>query len=258
MLGHRAEGNAFGLAEALIGLVGGFFLSIVALSVYDSATGLHGGQTTYGQDIVSLFALWVGFVGAAVVASRVRLPAVPGAEARPRGSGSVVSDFGLRIRPLVDVPLGIVVGVGSQYLLVPLLELPLRPFVPNLSERLGHPAHQLLGPASSGGGAAFAVVAVLVCVGSPVVEELFFRGLVLRALLGRLGHLGPKLAPVAAIVTTGILFGLVHFEALQFLGLAGFGIVLGILAWRSGRLGPSIVAHMAFNATTVIAFAVAH
>ena len=55
---------------------------------------------------------------------------------------------------------------------------------------------------------------------------------------------------------TALVFALVHFEALQFLGLAGFGVVLGLLAWRTGRLGPSIVAHMAFNTATIIAIVV--
>jgi len=50
----------------------------------------------------------------------------------------------------------------------------------------------------------------------------------------------------------------VHFEALQFLGLAGFGVVLGAIAWWTGRLGPSVVAHAAFNATTVVAYVRAH
>jgi membrane protease YdiL (CAAX protease family) len=31
--------------------------------------------------------------------------------------------------------------------------------------------------------------------------------------------------------------------------------VVGLLAWRTGRLGPGIVAHMTFNGITVIAIA---
>jgi membrane protease YdiL (CAAX protease family) len=90
-----------------------------------------------------------------------------------------------------------------------------------------------------------------------VVEELFFRGLLFRALTGSFKQLGPRLAPAASIAITALVFALVHFEALQFLGLAGFGAVLGILAWRTGRLGPSIVAHMTFNTVTIIAIVAA-
>ncbi|MDA8038018.1 MAG: CPBP family intramembrane metalloprotease, partial [Actinomycetota bacterium] len=120
---------------------------------------------------------------------------------------------------------------------------------------LGHPTTQLLGSTS---GAGLVVLSILVCAGSPLVEELFFRGLVLRALLGRLEHLGQRLAPALSIVLSGLVFALAHFEALQLIGLAGFGIVLGYLAFRTGRLGSSIVAHVAFNSTTVIWYVVHH
>src|ERR1017187_10457493 len=119
---------------------------------------------------------------------------------------------------------------------------------------LGHPAQSLTGDAF---GTGLVVLAVLVCVGSPVVEELFFRGLLLRSLLGTFEQIGPRLGPALSIVVTALVFALVHFEALQFLGLAGFGVVLGVLAWRTGRLGPSIVAHMTFNTVTIIAIVVA-
>ncbi len=82
-------------------------------------------------------------------------------------------------------------------------------------------------------------------VGAPIVEELFFRGLLLRSLLGRT-------PPPVAIVVSAVLFGLAHFEAVQFAGLAAFGVVLGVLAWRTGRLTPGIGAHAAFNAAAVI------
>lgn len=249
---NRAQPNGFGLPEALIGLAIGYGLALFAVSAYSSVSHSPSGRVTFGETIVSLAGLWVGFVGAAVVASRIRVPNLV------RGTGSVRKDYGLSVHPLRDVPLGLVVGVASQFLLVPLLELPLRPFVPNLSQRLGHPTRQLLGPAATGNSAKLVLIAVLVCVGSPIVEELFFRGLVLRALLGTLRDLGPRAAPLLSIVITGLVFGLVHFEALQFLGLAGFGMVLGLLAWRTGRLGPCIFAHLAFNATTVIAYVATH
>jgi uncharacterized protein len=253
----RAIGNPFGLWEAVFGLVVGFLLSIVAVSVYEAVAGAHSGQI--GTDIADFLGLWTGFVGAAVVASRTGgLRLTPAEQEAPRAShGSLAEDFGFRLRPWPDIPLGIVVGVASQYLLVPALELPLQPVVHNLNSKLGHPAQQLLQPVQPDT-AALVALALLVCVGSPVVEELFFRGLLLRGLLGRLAHLGPRLGPAVSIVITGIVFGLVHFEALQFLGLAGFGMVLGYLAYRTGRLGASIVAHIAFNTTTVVAFVLTH
>jgi membrane protease YdiL (CAAX protease family) len=173
------------------------------------------------------------------------------------GRRSLADAYGWRIRPWPDIPLGIVIGVASQYLLVPLLELPLQPFVHNLNSQLAHPAQQLLSPAQYNT-ASLVVLTILVCVGSPVVEELFFRGLLLRGLLGRFAGLGRRLGPALSIVVTGLVFGLVHFEKLQFLGLAGFGMLLAYVAYRTGRLGPTIMAHVAFNTTTIIAFVLQH
>lgn len=260
----RREGgpiNSFGLGEALAGLAGGFVLASLAVAVVDGlAHGRVGHAGKLAGDVASLAGLWLGFVGGAVVASRRHEGlARAGAPADPSSRRSLMvalrDDYGLAVRLWPDVPLGIAVGIACQYLLVPLLELPLLPFVPHLFERLSAPAQSLTGGQR---GVGLAVLGVLVCLGSPIVEELFFRGLLLRALGGRLAPVGPRLGPVMATVLTGVVFGLVHFEALQLTALAGFGIVLCALAWRSGRLGPGIVAHAAFNATTFIALAVAH
>jgi membrane protease YdiL (CAAX protease family) len=261
--GRVPVGNSFGLPEAMFGVVAGFVLAFVAVSVY-AALSLHPRHPSqYGEDVVSLIALWVGLVAAVVAATRIaardHLGARAGRTGRAgradvKGVGSVVRDYGLALRPWPDIPLGIVAGVASQYLLVPVVEAPLLPFVHHLYTRLGHPAQSLTGDAF---GTGLVVLAVLVCVGSPVVEELFFRGLLLRSLLGTFEQIGPRLGPALSIVVTALVFALVHFEALQFLGLAGFGVVLGVLAWRTGRLGPSIVAHMTFNTVTIIAIVVA-
>jgi hypothetical protein len=55
-----------------------------------------------------------------------------------------------------------------------------------------------------------------------------------------------------AIGLSAIVFALAHFEAVQFAGLALFGVLLAVLAWRTGRLAPSIGAHVAFNAAAVV------
>lgn len=264
-------GNDFGLGEALLGLLAGMVLVSLAASLVGAAHLPKGPGATLATDGAGLAGWWAGFLGGAVVASRRRdwtVRLAPPTAPRPTTTPSTASaatrdrrrpllralgeDYGLSLRLWPDVPLGIAVGVASQYLLVPLLELPLTPFVPHLFHRLGHPAETIVGQVH---GPLLVLLGLLICVGAPLFEELMFRGLLLRALAGRLAGLGPRLGPVVAVVLTGVVFGLVHFEALQLLALAGFGMVLCLLAWRTGRLGPGIVAHAAFNAVSLAVIA---
>jgi hypothetical protein len=244
----RTRGDAFAwLLIGAVGFVGGQLVALVVVALVAALLGqLH--QLSHltsmavppGWVVVSeLAGLWSGFVAAVVLASRLR------------GSGKVARDMGLAIRPW-DLAVGPVVGVACQLLLVPLLYLPLEPLVPHLQQRLSGPANHLTGGFP---GADLAVIGVLTVLVVPVVEELLFRGLVLRACLRVLGSWGRRLGPALAIVSTGVLFGLAHAEMLELLGLAVFGMVLAWLAYRTRRLGPGILAHGAFNLVAVVAVA---
>lgn len=232
------------LLLALGGFVAGQIVALAVASVVAAALG-HGAELARLQAravppawlvVSELVGLWVGFVGAVVAASRWR------------GTGRIGTDLGLSLRP-VDLVLGPVVGVACQFVLVPLLYLPLHPLIPNLDRRLQQPANRLTGGFP---GAELALIAFLTVIVVPVIEELLFRGVVLRALLRLCGPAGRVVGPVLAVVLTGILFGLAHAESLQLLGLAAFGMVLSWLAYRTGRLGPGMLAHGAFNLVAVV------
>jgi uncharacterized protein len=232
--------NPYGLGFALGGAAVGYVLGSVGVAAYDKADHVAQSAVTFGGNVVSLFGLWIGFIGAAILAVRSRR--------RPEGTSlfrSLRDELGLSIRPWPDIPLGVLIGVAAQLALVPLLELPLLPFVPHLFHRISQPARSLTNHVHGPG---LFLIGVLVCVGSPIVEETFFRGLLLRSLIGVFAPRSRRFAVGLAIVATGVLFGLAHFEALELLALSGFGIVLGVLATRTGRLGAGIVAHMSFNA----------
>ncbi len=96
------------------------------------------------------------------------------------------------------------------------------------------------------------VLVLVLCVVTPLAEEVFFRGLLFRSL----GRIVP--IPVA-VVLAGAVFGIVHYSGgssavvVNQLGLLGaFGAMLCILTWRTGRLGAAIVAHATFNLVTVL------
>jgi membrane protease YdiL (CAAX protease family) len=94
----------------------------------------------------------------------------------------------------------------------------------------------------------FAVLAVTV---APVLEELLFRGLVLRGLMLRLGFW-------PAALLSSAFFGLFHAQALDadsllvVVATAVFGLGLCLLARRTGRLGPGIGVHALRNAAAVL------
>ena len=181
---------------------------------------------------MSLIGLWVGLVGAVVAATRCKRASIlvrPGdtpETAAGAGPGSVVRDYGLSLRPWPDIPLGIVVGVASQYLLVPVVEAPLLPFVHHLYSRPRPPRPEPHRATPSGRGSSCSRCSSASA--APSSRSCSSAACSCARSWARFARLGPRLGPGLAIVVTGLVFALVHFEALQFLGLAGFGMVLGI------------------------------
>lgn len=93
-----------------------------------------------------------------------------------------------------------------------------------------------------------AIVAIAAVVAAPILEELFFR----RLLLGWIDAVAPTPGGGMAILASGILFGLAHWEhGLSWIPLAALGVVLGVLSRRRGSLVPAILLHALFNATSV-------
>jgi membrane protease YdiL (CAAX protease family) len=154
-----------------------------------------------------------------------------------------VRDFGVRLRAL-DVPVATAVGVAAQVIMVPLISWPVLELAGKTADDLSEPARELADKAT--GTAGPLIFLVMVGVLAPLAEEVFFRGLVLRAFERRIGT-------VAAVVASSAFFAATHGQPLQFPALFVAGLVFAALVVRTGRLGPAIVAHMAFNITTVVA-----
>jgi membrane protease YdiL (CAAX protease family) len=220
----------WGLGDAALGLLVGWVATAVVIGLWAGAGGTTGSDPSLGALAAGEAALWLGLLGAPVVASR------------RKGAGDLAQDFGFSFR-WTDAFTGLPIGVVCQLLLVPLIYLPLQQFVS--THDLEAPVRRVTDTAH---GAGFLALAVVVVVGAPVVEELFFRGLVLRSLQRRFGD-------VWAIVGSAVLFGVAHFELLQLPALVSLGVVLGVMAVYNKRLGPSIFAHAGFNLVTMVALA---
>ena len=178
----------------------------------------------------SFVGLWIPLVGAALLASA------------SFGSGSVRRDLGLAFERS-DLGWGVLVGIAGL-VAASAAQWALSVF-PDL---VGTNTNFIEDQAATSVGAV--VVFASTIVGAPLVEELFFRGLLQRAMAG---------IGLAAAFVQAVVFGLIHVTPSEGLGNVGivvgvgvFGLVLGLAVRHFGRLGPAIVGHAVFNAAAVI------
>jgi membrane protease YdiL (CAAX protease family) len=212
----------WGLGDVAVGLAP-FLLGAVSL-LGDSEEV----DPTVGSLVVGSLLYWLFLVGIPVVATRLK------------GNG-VVADLGLRFQWPTDVA-AFVLGLFLQAIVVWVLYVPVFWLSDVDADDVSNEARKLVDSAS---GLGIAVLVLIVCVGAPIAEELFFRGLFLRATERRFGT-------TTALVASTVVFGLGHLQGIQLPALLLFGAVAGLLTVRTGRLGPAIACHMGFNTWTII------
>lgn len=81
-------------------------------------------------------------------------------------------------------------------------------------------------------------------------EEVAFRGGLQSALMGRR-------SPARAVALSALVFAVFHLDPVRFPGVLLLGIAFGWLAWRTGSIWPSMVAHAVNNGTAVLGLLVA-
>ena len=211
--------------------LGGFVAGVVAgivLAVASAALGLP----EFVALLLNVAGLWTGLLGACWLASR------------RYGSGNIRHDYGLEFSG-ADVGWGIVASLAARFAGA----IAIIPFLFGSRRFLG--TNQGVFGEVDDSVPAFVVFAVIAVVGAPLVEELFFRGLLLRSLTTAVGIAG-------AVVIQALLFGLAHVSPL--LGLANLsvvtiitvaGVVFGITAWKR-RVATSVAAHSFFNLVAVL------
>ncbi len=100
---------------------------------------------------------------------------------------------------------------------------------------------------------AYVVATVITAViAAPIVEEIVFRGVVMRGFLSRM-------KAVFAIALQGVLFGVAHVDPVRGWGniglalvLSGVGVALGTAAYLVRRIGLTVIAHAIFNGVVMI------
>jgi uncharacterized protein len=229
--GPGIKGGGIAAVGAGVGVVASIAVAIGFL--IGSHGKLNGNDPWYL--LASQLGLWIGFVGAVVAASRIN------------GSKSLRRDVGLSWPRGNDILLGVVGGLAAR--LVPTIFVVFVVLAGNGFTQPNSASPEVLGttPTSITG---WVIVIVLAVVGAPLVEELFFRGLLQGAFTRRVGAL-------PALFITALIFSFAHVtnEGLAApLVLFPSAVMLGYLRHRSGRLAPGMVAHATFNASLFLLF----
>ena len=160
------------------------------------------------------------------------------------GTGSLRADLGFRFQ-WSDLGWGLLLFIGTRVVqaivALPLIAIPaLRVSSQHHTDVLKNQPIEML--------ITLVIVGVLV---APVVEELVFRGVLLRSLLDKLGGAG-------AAVAQGVLFGVYHFS--PDMGLYNivlitangtFGVIFGFVARARRSLGTGMAAHAITNASAL-------
>lgn len=168
------------------------------------------------------------------------------AQVRSRaGGGSYADLFGWRFEWPADIANGLLVALLGTVLstVAAVVFIESERFSGENTELMRHFRHDL---------PAYVVVVLLAVVAAPIVEELFFRGVLLPVLADRLGA-------DRALFVQAALFGLMHVDPYAgthnvsvVVGVGAIGWVLGWSAHHYRRLGPGIVAHAVRNGLTVV------
>ena len=232
----------WGWRDALLGL-GAFILSLVLGVVVLVPLRIDVNEV----DAVGTFSF------ASAVISYAAIVAVVVLASRRKGLGTLAADFGLRFRPS-DILLGLGLGIAAKVFAFVLTVVAVS--VTNHTPESGNfelstsPLWIVLN--------GFVVAAVI----APVVEELFFRGLVLRAANNRVLRRGGTAARAVttAIVASSLSFAALHLyqspDVTLLIILGGSTLFIGVVnsrvTLRTGRLGAAIIAHALYNGSSVV------
>ena len=220
------EEQKWGIRHVVYGLLLGqvsTILAIVAIGLIDQDIDLEDPSLEITAILQS--ALWIGTLGIPLWLYYSK--------------GVSWRQFGWRFKRS-DIFKGLLIGLGTQ-IAAGLLYLPLYVIFDDID--VSEPAKELVDKAT---GLGVFLLFLVVVVGAPVVEEIFYRGLTLKAFEKKMGGR-------LAIVASSLLFAVAHLQFVQFPALFLFGFVAAYLARKYDRLGRAVWAHVGFNATTVIA-----
>lgn len=220
--GRILRNPRWGLWDVMWALLGAFVVGLLVLGILYVTDAPIAAQV-----LVGVTAPWIVLAGWPLLTTM------------RRGNGPVI-DLGLRLT-WADTGWGLLGGVVAL-LSAGVAAAITQIFVPDLSSSAGDAAQEI----QDSGRLTLTAFALLVMVGAPIVEELFFRGLFYAAV---------RKAGVSAfwtIVITALVFAGFHVEPLRFFVLLPTAVVLGWVRWKTGSTAAAMVTHGMVNAPGAI------
>ena len=185
-------------------------LVVIAINAFDSGIDLD--DPSLEITAILQAALWVGTLGIPMWLYLVK--------------GVSWKEFGWEFQKNDILP-GLLIGLGTQ-IVAGLLYLPLVLIFDGID--VSEPARELVDKATGFG---VFLLFLVVAIGAPLVEELFYRGLTLKAF-------EKKMSNRLALVLSSLVFAIAHLQLIQFPALFLFGFVAGYLARKYDRLGRAV------------------
>ena len=213
---------------AVPGILAGYVLAIIGATIGDSLSGSATGPVT---TLLSEMGLWTGMLGTVIFVSR------------RYGSASLHRDFGLGIRGM-----DVLWGLAAVAAALAVSELVVVVFS---GTKFAGTNDQII-TQQKGHEVGLVILTLIVELGAPFFEELFFRGFLRTALQARFG-------PTGAVWLQAVFFGFAHVgesktaagNVTVVLALFLVGVVLGYTAKLTRRLGAGMLAHCLFNLVAV-------
>jgi uncharacterized protein len=212
-----------------VGQVGAFVLStIVGLFFYDRETRQL--KTTPGATAAMFVPLWVAFGMTAYIVAKRR------------------GEFAFGRRPYVRRSDGLwfLAGIGAQFAIGAVYLL-----LPIDTEKLGEPAKEIFDRANQNP-TGIVLLGLAVGIGAPIMEELFYRGVIFRGFVLAFDRRSERVRRFAPMVLSSIVFAAIHFQVLQFGALFAVGMLCAFAYRKTDRIASAIAVHAGFNLTTVI------
>jgi uncharacterized protein len=222
------------LPLALAGQFGAFLLSVpVALAFIDPKTKEL--RQSPAATAAMFLPIWIALAVTVYVVSKRR------------------SEHPLGLRPRFrSVDIGwLFAGVAAQFAIGIVYTL-----LPIDTSEMSKPAEDIIDRAN-GNSVGLVLLGLAVGVGAPIMEELFYRGVIHRGLRLYFAEYPRYVNVIAPFVLSSAIFATIHFQLLQFGALFAVGALCAFAFHKTNRIASAIAVHAGFNLTTVIALSAA-